>query len=222
MSDSGDTPFAKAPRTSALASLPTDDKGDPVEVVDGWVELHDVALVGRTLALPEAEVIEFANCSLRSCRLITAPDAIVRARRTSFANCDLSQVPFKTVTACRFGSCKMTGLSVLGELSDCELIDCRLQLGSLAMSAIERTSFADCELIDVDLLESKLSDVTFAGSRLVEVGVHRATFDRVDLRDATIDSINNVSSLTGCMVDNHQLYALAPLLANIVGLSVSE
>jgi len=217
-----DTFAAAAPRTVPLASLPTEDDGREIEVVDGWVELKEVALEGRTIVAPEAEVIEFTNCALRSCRIITSPETEVRVRQTSFASCDLSQVLFKTVQVARFQACKMTGIQIVGELSDTELIDSQLQMASLVMSTIGRVSFANCELIDVDLMESKLADVSFAGSRLAEVSMHHATFERVDLRDAKIESLSNVSSLAGCVIANHQLFELAPLLANIVGLSVED
>lgn len=214
-----DEPFAKPPRLPAV-SAPTDDLGDDIEAIDGWVELDGVSLDGRSIAVPDVEVIELTNCSLRSCRLITSPDTIVRARRTDFASCDLSQVQFKVAQGCRFTSAKMAGTSFVGELADCEFVDCRFQLASLVMSSISRVRFGDCELVDVDLQESKLSDVTFAGTRLAEVSLHRATFDRVDLRDASIESVSNVTSLDGCLVANHQLYELAPVLANLLGLTV--
>lgn len=189
-----------------------------IEVIDGWVELTDATLDGRVLAFPDVEVVEFTNVTLRSCRLILGSDAIVRVRRSTLINCDISQVHFKTVTTSRFESCKMTGTSFLGEMSDLELHNCRLQLSSLAMTSIDRVAFNDCEFADVDLLESRLSDVTFDGSRLQGVSVHRAAFDRVDLRGAAPLELANIGSLAGCMVDNNQIYELAPLLAAMVGL----
>lgn len=217
-----DAPFAKPPRLTALDSLPTTASDEPIEVIDGWIELANVALEGRTIAAPDAEVLEFTNCSLRSCRLILAPDTVVRARQTSFASCDLSQVQFKAAQGCRFTSAKMAGTAFVGDLADSEFVDCRFQLASLVTGSISRVSFSDCEFVDVDLQESKLSDVTFAGTRLAEVSLHRTTFERVDLREAAIEAVSNVTSLDGCLVANHQLYELAPLLANIVGLAVES
>jgi len=206
----------------ALESLPTTAGDEPIEVVDGWVELSDVALDGRTIAVPDAEVIEFTNCALRSCRLIPSPDAIVRARRSAFISCDLSQLQFKVADGCRFTSAKLAGTSFVGDVADCEFVDCRFQLASLVMAAIARVSFSDCELVDVDLQESKLTDVTFSGTRFSEVSMHRTTFERVDLREAMIEALSNVESLDGCVVANHQLYELAPLLAAVVGLTVDD
>lgn len=212
-------PIAKPPR---LIARPDDhaDNGEDLEVVDGWIELDGVGLEGRTITAPDVEVIEFTNCSLRSCRFVLSPHTEVKARQTSFANCDLSQVYFTTVRGSRLSSCKMTGTQIVGELSDTEIVDSQLKTAALAMSTIGRVSFAGCELDDVDMQESKLTDVTFDGSRLTEVGMHRTMFERVDLREATIGSLTSVETLHGCVVANHQLYELAPLLASIIGLQV--
>jgi len=219
-----DAPFAQPPRLADVsageATAPIEDSGVEVEVIDGWVELADVSFVDRTIVLPDAEGIELANCTLKSCRLITATDAVVRAARTSFVDCDLSQAHFKSAQRCRFTSCKMAGTSIVGEIADCEFVDCQLRLTALVMTQISRTAFVTSELLDVDLQESKLSDVSFVSSRLTDVSLHRTTFERVDLRGTMIESLANVQTLDGCLVAPHQLYELAPVLAGIVGLTV--
>lgn len=212
-----DEPVARPPRLGGLPPDHTDNDHD-LEVVDGWIELDGVGLEGRTIAASDVEVIEFTNCTLRSCRLILGPDTEVRVRQTTFTNCDLSQVHFKTLRACRLTSCKMTGTQVVGELSDTEFAACQLKTAALVMSKVARVSFVDCEFDDVDMQESTLTDVSFSGSRLRDVSLHRAVFERVDLRDATIAALSNVQSLHGCVVSNQQLYELAPVLAGIVGL----
>lgn len=193
---------------------------DDIELIDGWVELRDVTLDGRVLAFPDVEVVELSGVTMRSCRLILPSDVVVRVRNSSLINCDISQVHFKTVTSSRFDGCKMTGTSFLGEMSDLEFRNCRLQLSSLAMTSIDRVAFTECELADVDLLESRLSDVTFEGSQLTGVSGHRANFERVDLRGANPIEVVNVTSLAGCMVGTSQIYEMAPLLAAMVGLQV--
>jgi len=217
-----DAVFAKPPRLAMLEDPPGDDDGDPIECVDGWIEITEQTLDNRVISDPEAEVIEFTGALLRGCRVIVPRTTTIRASRTTFVNCDLSQVPFKTVEHCRFVGCKMTGSSFGFELRDCEFSECTLKVASLASCLVERVMFANCELSDVDAQTARLGDIDFPETRLSDVSMHRTTCERIDLRSAAALGFTNVSTLAGCRVSNHQLYELAPLLAAVVGLDVAE
>lgn len=205
---------------ATLEEPPPGDDGGSLDCVDGWVELIERTLENRVISDPDAEVFEFNGCALRSSRLIVPRETTVRAARTTFVNCDLSQVPFKTVTCCRFIGCQMTGVSVGFELRDCEFEECSVKVASFASCLIERVTFTNCDLSDVDANSARMNDLTFPDSRLHDLSLHRTTCERVDLRHAASLGLANVSTLAGCLVANQQLYELAPLLASAVGLRV--
>lgn len=87
---------------------------------------------------------------------------------------------------------------------------------------MERIAFVDTVCRDVDLFESKLSDVSFDGCELANLNLDRATFERVDLRHATSIELTAIGNLAGCLITPIQAHSMALDLANALGLGIER
>ncbi|HEY2286145.1 MAG TPA: pentapeptide repeat-containing protein, partial [Streptosporangiaceae bacterium] len=84
-------------------------------------------------------------------------------------------------------------------------------------------TFDNCVLRDVDFSSARLTRVTFGGSRLASTTLVKVTLKQVDLRGAeelglTVDP----AALGGAIVSTSQLLDLAPLLADSIGIIVTD
>ena len=89
-------------------------------------------------------------------------------------------------------------------------------------------TFEDCVLRDVDFGSGALVKVRFTGSTLVGVDFTRVQCKDVDLRGARLGSDDapgikaGYDSLSGTRIDRLQLMTLAPLLAQQLGIRVTD
>ncbi|WP_414168268.1 pentapeptide repeat-containing protein [Streptoverticillium reticulum] len=100
---------------------------------------------------------------------------------------------------------------------------CKLDSVNLRATSLKDVVFVDCLLRDVDFSGATLADVSFPGSTLDRARFDRATLTRVDLREATALRIaSGIGSLNGATISTPQLFDLAPVLAQHVGLTVKD
>ncbi|MFC7326710.1 pentapeptide repeat-containing protein [Marinactinospora rubrisoli] len=100
---------------------------------------------------------------------------------------------------------------------------CKLNAVNFRAAALTDVVFEDCVLVDVDFGEARLTKVRFPGSRLESARFDRATLSKVDLRGATaIDLASGYDALRGATIGSDQLFALAPALAQALGITVGE
>ena len=83
--------------------------------------------------------------------------------------------------------------------------------------------FDNCLLRDVDFSGASLTRTTFGGSRLAAVTFTQTTLDQVDLREAAeLGLVTDATSLRGAIVTSAQLAAMAPVLAETLGIVVAD
>ncbi|WP_438297437.1 pentapeptide repeat-containing protein [Streptomyces sp. HUAS TT7] len=100
---------------------------------------------------------------------------------------------------------------------------CKFDSVNLRATSLKDVVFADCLLRDVDFAGAQLADVRFPGSTLDRARLDRATLTRVDLREASSLGIaSGIDALNGATISTPQLFDLAPLLAQHIGLTVSD
>lgn len=203
----------------ATGSLPADS---PVEVVDGWAEIHRCHLVDDTIDVTGAETVEISDSSISRCRVIADPTAIVRIRNSRIDDSDLSRLMFDVLSRSSIVGCKLTGAEVIGRVNDVSFERCSLTLARFVGATMERIAFVDTVCRDVDLFESKLSDVSFDGCELANLNLDRATFERVDLRHATSIELTAIGNLAGCLITPIQAHSMALDLANALGLGIER
>jgi uncharacterized protein YjbI with pentapeptide repeats len=83
-------------------------------------------------------------------------------------------------------------------------------------------TFENCVLRDAEFGSATLRQVSFGGSTLTGADFTKATCTKVDLRGAELGITGGYESLRGTTVDSVQLVALAPLLANHLGITVKD
>ncbi|MGO8883661.1 MAG: pentapeptide repeat-containing protein [Streptosporangiaceae bacterium] len=99
---------------------------------------------------------------------------------------------------------------------------CKLDSVNFRGAALTDVCFDHCELRDVDFADAALTRTSFPGSRLRRTDFSRVHLDHVDLRDAELGITIGPDSLRGATVSMGQLVDLAPLLAQTLGITVSD
>ncbi|WP_171168124.1 pentapeptide repeat-containing protein [Streptomyces sp. I05A-00742] len=100
---------------------------------------------------------------------------------------------------------------------------CKFDSVNLRAATLRDVVFVDCLLRDVDFGGATLTDLRFPGSTLDRARFDKATLTRVDLREATALGIaSGTGSLKGATISTAQLFDLAPVLAQHVGLTVKD
>jgi uncharacterized protein YjbI with pentapeptide repeats len=117
----------------------------------------------------------------------------------------------------------LAGAEVYGaELRRVTFRGCKLDSVNFRGAALTEVTFAGCELRDVDFAGATLTRTAFPGSRLARTDFTGVTMDRTDLRDAELGIIIGPDSLRGATVSTGQLVYLAPVLAETMGITVSD
>jgi uncharacterized protein YjbI with pentapeptide repeats len=103
-----------------------------------------------------------------------------------------------------------------------EFHDCKLDSVNFREAVLTEVVFDHCVLRDVDFGGAKLTRTSFAGSKLAETSFRQVTLDQVDLRGAELGITVDPGSLRGAIVSSGQLAAMAPLLAEAIGITVDD
>ena len=83
-------------------------------------------------------------------------------------------------------------------------------------------TFSDCLLRAVDFGGALLTRTAFTASRLADVDFSRARLDQVDLRGSELGLIVGPDPLRGAIISSGQLTAIAPVLADSLGIVVDD
>jgi uncharacterized protein YjbI with pentapeptide repeats len=165
----------------------------------------DCALTRLTLSDCTLAQAQFADVWFSDVRLISAGLA-----RTSWRGVTLTGAVIAGAEAygsllrrVRFDRCKLDSVN----FRDCDLTD---------------VTFDNCVLRNVDFSTARLTRVAFPASRLSATTLVKVTLDRVDLRGAELGVTVDPTALRGAIVSTSQLLDLAPLLAESIGIVVSD
>jgi uncharacterized protein YjbI with pentapeptide repeats len=101
-----------------------------------------------------------------------------------------------------------------------ELIGCRIGYLNLAGSRIQDLRCTDCVLDELDLRDASVRRASFEGCRVGALSVAGATLEHVDLTGAELGTVDHATGLRGVVLDESQLAALSPLLAEALGITV--
>lgn len=117
----------------------------------------------------------------------------------------------------------LAGLSAHGSLwREVTFQGCKLTGVNFRGATLTEVTFQDCLLRDVDFGSATLRRCRFGGSRLEETDFTQVSLDEVDLRGADLGLIITPSSLRGAIVSTAQLTAMAPLIAEHLGIVVAD
>jgi len=174
---------------------------------------------------PRAESSRFIECALTKVaiqggRLTRARFSDVLMRDARLITAGLAETSWTdvSVVASLVAGCEVFG----AELRRVTFRGCKLDSVNFRDTELTEVTFEDCELIDVDFGGATLTRAAFRGSRLARADMVRATMDAADLRGAELGIIIGPDSLRGAVVSTGQLVALAPVLAETMGITVSD
>jgi uncharacterized protein YjbI with pentapeptide repeats len=174
---------------------------------------------------PDASGSRFLDCAFTR---VSIQDG--RLRRARFADVWLRDVRLMSTTlaetswvdAAVIGSAA-AGVEAYGaQLRRVSLRGCKLDSVNFREAALVDVTFDNCVLRDVDFAGATLTRTAFRGSQLTTTNFARVTLDQVDLRGAELGITIDPGCLRGAIVTTAQLAEIAPLLAESIGLIVTD
>jgi uncharacterized protein YjbI with pentapeptide repeats len=178
------------------------------------------------LEQPDGSGSQFLECALT--RLTLAGGALTQARLSDvwlsevrLIGTGLARTTWRDVTVT---GAVIAGAEAFGSLLRRVRFDrCKLDSVNFRDCDLTDVTFDNCVLRDVDFSSARLTRVTFGGSRLASTTLVKVTLKQVDLRGAeelglTVDP----AALGGAIVSTAQLLELAPLLADSIGIIVTD
>jgi uncharacterized protein YjbI with pentapeptide repeats len=214
------------PDAPDLADLPfaahlTAHEGDLVPHGD-----YDTVLFERLeLTEPGAANAKFLECALRQVsvsggRMQRSSLRDVWMRDIRLTGTDLSESRWLDVTVL---ASSLAGTQIYGaELRRVLFSGCKLDSVNFRATTLTGVVFDRCVLRDVDFAAAMLAGCSFPRSELTRTDFSRARMDQTDLRGAELGIVIDSQSLAGAIVSSGQLVALAPVLAQVMGIVVSD
>ena len=140
------------------------------------------------------------------------------AKQTDFSAAHLAN---GALNRCEFIDCRMTGVDFnKTALHDVIFRGCKLDMANFRFANLRRVRFVECTFVDTDFLGASLHDVVFESCVLEKTVFHQVKCKQVDLRSSELYEIVGWASLKGVTIDSAQLAAVAPHLANELGIVV--
>jgi uncharacterized protein YjbI with pentapeptide repeats len=174
---------------------------------------------------PRAESSRFIECALTKVsfqggRLQRARFTDVLLRDVRLIATGLAETQWTDVAVA--GSVA-AGCEVFGaELRRVTLRGCKLDSVNFRGAKLTDVTFDDCDLRDVDFAGATLARTAFPNSRLARTDFSRVRMEATDLRGAELGIIIDADSLRGAIISTAQLVHLAPVLAETLGITVSD
>jgi uncharacterized protein YjbI with pentapeptide repeats len=215
------------PFATGLRALPAGDGPAGLEI-DGD---YDRVLFSGSFADADAGGARFTECAFTSGafdggRLRRARLSDVWFGETRLVAVDLAE---SSLTDTWFSGCVFAGVQAFSTVARRVLFRSgKLDSVNFRGSRLTDVTFEDCVLRDVDFGSAKLTRVRFTGSTLLGTDFTRAECKDVDLRGARLGSADTpgikagYDSLGGVRIDSLQLMTLAPLLAQQLGIRVTD
>jgi uncharacterized protein YjbI with pentapeptide repeats len=99
---------------------------------------------------------------------------------------------------------------------------CKLDSVNFRDAELTGVTFSDCLLREVDFGGATVTRTAFTASRLAGVDFSRARLDQVDLRGSELGLVVGPDPLRGAIISTGQLAAIAPVLAESLGIVVDD
>lgn len=162
--------------------------------------LQHARILERDVDRAELTDLRFEDCDLSG---IVANGAM--ARRTVLATTRLRAVVFAK-----------------GQVEDTIVHDCQTSELSLRFTRLRQVVFRDCDLSGADFYNTTFEHVTIEHCDLQRARFDAAIVKCLAITDCNLVGVTGVSGLRGALVDMSDLPALAPSLANEIGLKLRD
>lgn len=169
----------------------------------------------RAVSLDEV-LLEHVILAGTNLEKLNARDLI--AKRCDFSACRASE---GSLLRSALSDCRMTGWDInKGLCQDVTFKNCKLDMTNFRFAKFTRVRFVDCVLTEADFLNAQLHEVSFENCLLERVIFSQCTMVKVDFRTSQLVAIQGWQHLKGAVIDDAQLMAAAPYLANEIGIIV--
>jgi uncharacterized protein YjbI with pentapeptide repeats len=171
---------------------------------------------------PNARFIEcaFTHVSFQAGQLRRARFTDVWLHDVRMMMTDLAETSWQDVT---LAGSAIAGAEAFGaQLRRVTFRECKLDSVNFRDAAIVDVTFDNCLLRGVDFGSAALTRTAFTNSRLDGTDFSRAALDEVDFRGAELGITISPESLRGAIITAGQLSAIAPMLAEILGVVVAD
>ena len=211
-------PVLTAPDLSRLRD------GEADELAAGEM-VEDLELAEADLSGADLSAVSLLNCRFSA---IFADDTDLTAAR--LVDCGLERLnstylhsprsTWRTVelTGSRIGAWEFYDADVESVLIE----DCRLGFANLAGTAMRDILIRGTRIDELDLSGIEAQRVRFEDCRVDTLRLRGGSLSDVDLRELEITVVSGVGSLAGATISSGQLSELAPLLAQHLGLQVTD
>lgn len=140
--------------------------------------------------------------------------------RCDLSGCDFSESVWRSV---RLVDCRLSAVELTqAKLRDVTFTACRLDDANLRMSTFLHICFEDCDLQGAEIQGATFETLSFPRSDLRRADLSQVRAKDVDLRSARLDALKGIGSLRGVTIDVEQCVALAPALADALGINVRD
>jgi uncharacterized protein YjbI with pentapeptide repeats len=209
-----------------LEDLPFATVLTPHEGVFGGEADYDTVLFDRQdFDEPQAPNVRLLECAFRQVsvsggKMPRSSWREIWARDLRLTGTNLAESSWQDVTI--IGS-SLAGAQVYGaELRRVVFSGCKLDSVNFRASRLTEVVFDQCVLRDVDFGGATLTRCSFPGSELTRAELSKVTMEATDLRGAELGLIIDADSLRGAIISAGQLAFVAPVLAQTLGIVVSE
>ena len=215
-----------APRPPVLAAP------DLGRLRDGEVDELSAGEMVEDLRLVEADL---SGSDLSALTLLSCRSSEVFANDTDLAAARLVDCRLERLSATYLHSPRSTWRTVelvdsrIGawELYDADvesllMEDCRLGFTNLAGTAVRDLLIRATRIDELDLSSIDAQRVRFEDCRVGTLRLHGGSLSDIDLRGLEMRVVSGVGSLAGATINSQQLSELAPLLAQHLGLRVTD
>lgn len=154
---------------------------------------------------------------------ITIPSFGVK--NVEFIHCDMTMARFADASwhVAEMRNSRCSGMQLdAAHLQNVRFIDCKLDLVNFRFAKLANVVFESCVVREMDFYGATLKNVVFVDCEIDAVGFAGAKLQNVDLTNAQLTNIKNVTSLKGATISDEQLIYLAPQLATANGIKISD
>lgn len=163
-------------------------------------------------------LIERVNFTGAHFNRVTMRDLVADASDFSSAHLNSGMV-----VRAEFTNCRMSGVDFSQtSLHDVVFRGCKLDIANFRQADLRRVLFVDCILVETDFMNAHLTNVEFQSCTMEKTIFIRAACKQVDLRGSQLVQIVGWPGLKGATIDDGQLAAAAPYLAQELGLIIGN
>ncbi len=139
--------------------------------------------------------------------------------RCDLSGCDFSESIWHRV---RVVDCRLSSVELAqARLREVNFTNARLDDANFRLSSLEGVQFDTCVCTTAEFIGAQLERVLFGGSDLAGADVSQVRCADVDLRGARLDGLRGIGALRGATIGADQLVALAPALAQALGVRIA-